>query len=596
MKHMMISMTVLVAALPAASGQSFEDLIGEGLYPQFWGIHDWIYKQDSRKEYQGTIGLTNRLSGQMYDRFNEDPKVRLAVASDLITSQCHTKFYQIEDDPKVVELMRQWREKYGPEHELIASVRNEFPADFRNPYLLQLVNIGREYDKKMSEIWKYFDTPGAKDIEGMRRHMQEIEIGAEIMEARLQLIEPADDVVAAVRRQIADLRATIREKRGILAEHEAKIIEDQLTRIEPFLDQYEKKAAQTDGAMPTDRVMLSLAMRLEPKFHAERVKAAQARVAAMEKVWEERRHIRTLDRLEEQLKQLEEATKDGKTDRARLVRLIERSKHMMDRQLEALPADVFPERQKSLRERAEALKTPSQEAMPSATVTGVAAEKEAPAEKPPENTPAAEPMPTGNAVVELQRLKSEALVREETAMRLRKLEAKIDQYDDATKNAVMAIYKICSENGFLSRVFEPAELTVLALNHHMELLKDPRLESDDAVEKLEGTEAVRLRKEGFKEVASGGKTDYLMFTLLEDIDLTSAFSRVRCDAYFKNRALKLATMWNDVSPDQYESICNCVADKMFPILVETKGNFKMKMVDHRFLKELTQCRQIHSKP
>ena len=488
MKLILIPVLAFVAALPTASGQSFEDLIGERPYPQFWGIQDWIYKQKARKEYQGTIGLTNQLSTQLLQRFNEDPKVRLAVASDLITSQCHARFYQIEDDPEVVELMAGWREKFGPEKELIASVRNNFPEDFRNPYLLQLVNLGREYGKELEEIWKYFDLP-RRDIEGMRRRMQNIEIGVEIMEARLQLIEPADDVVASIRKQIADLRSALGEKRKTLDVHEAKMVENNLARLEPFLDTYEKKVAQTDGPMPTDQVELSLAMRLEPKFHTERVKAVQARVAAIEQVWEERRHILVLNSFENQLKQLEEAAKDEKSDRARLARMIDRCKRDMDRHLDTLPPDLFLDRRKALREGFDVLLASAQVAKPSPAGNGATTEKETPAEKPP----APEPMPTGNAVVELEQMKSEALVREETAMRLRKLEAKIDQYDEATKNAVMAIYKVCSENGFLSRVFEPAELTVLALNHHMELLKDPRLESEDAVEKLEGTEAVRLR-------------------------------------------------------------------------------------------------------
>ena len=689
-------------------GQDFNSVAGGPIAGWFWGIQDWLLEEKEPSVDYGIIGVTGRLSTQGYPLYQQgDPKSRLLVAVDLIRSQVHVDFYHMQDDPKVKERMEAWREKFGNEEDLLSFVRKQFPQDFRNPYLLHLVESGRKFEKDLAERWGYFESikkshyKGVIDnriketVEGTRRRMQDIEIGVEIMDRRLDLIEPADDVVATIRKQVADLRDSMKDKREILAGFEEKITEAELVVVEQFLDQYEKVAAKRDGPSPADNVRLQIGRRLRPKFHATRVKAVHARLDALDKVWADKKATNTLDRFEAYLKRLEDSVREGKMDRARLERQIGQSH--LDRQFEALPPNAFPDRQKALRERDAALRTSlktenasskTERSAPQAEDSGTpewfvsewnlselerkrstlygitsqlsrgprregadpeifqwvdrmdaagaklldAAKLEPGAWQQRTGADLAEltrrvahihqwkegvdalrkndrkgadgkfansykrEEPQSVSPVEMVREKFREAIDKETASRLAELTKMAEQHDPQTLKAALAIHKMCGQNTFLNRLFEPAQLTLLAMNHQSELLADPRLNSDDPVEKLEGTEAVRLRRESFDRLLSGNDTTYLTETLLKDIDLTPAISRIRCNAYFATRALSLMTLSDSVPPDRYDAVCTCLADKMFAILVETKGHFTMGLVDARYREVLGECQRSVGKP
>jgi len=178
----------------------------------------------------------------------------------------------------------------------------------------------------------------------------------------------------------------------------------------------------------------------------------------------------------------------------------------------------------------------------------------------------------------------------------KRFEALVEKHERTPKVFITAIYQDVSRGDTLS-MYDPIDCTAAVIEVHETNLNDPRLGSDDPLEKLEGRNAVRE----YEKLASTVDHGYLA-KVMNEANYQDALVESRVYDYCRKRIV--AAMGNTLPKTRIDELSSCVSKKMYQQLNTVQGNINTMFIDKWFNRFLNECQHgdgdpdpdMHGKP
>jgi hypothetical protein len=180
----------------------------------------------------------------------------------------------------------------------------------------------------------------------------------------------------------------------------------------------------------------------------------------------------------------------------------------------------------------------------------------------------------------------------DTEIGLKQLKEQLAQYEERFQDIALMAHQSLMRNYLPNLIYDPAKLSMAMLKQHLKFINDPRLQSNDPIEKLKAKEERRKRI----LLAAEGHWSYFLL-LIENADRSQAISpdRIRWDSrLFVWNMLYTQIGQGRSSEGEIDDLAACTADRMVEKITAISGGDRqflhVSYHDNSKVAALRECR------